>query len=94
MDKLPLVVSLTSPKKTQAVKPLNPTFLSHQVEYWNNNNPFRKKGMEFQFPLSFPETMGGRLTNQKGSVFVGNWICAYPYLLPNSRNVLQTNRII
>lgn len=50
--------------------------------------------MEFQFPLSFPETMGGRLTNQKGSVFVGNWICAYPYLLPNSRNVLQTNRII
>lgn len=35
--------------------------------------------MEFQFPLSFPETMGGRLTNQKGSVFVGNWICVYPY---------------
>lgn len=27
--------------------------------------------MELQFPLSFPETMGGRLTNQKGSVFVG-----------------------
>lgn len=35
--------------------------------------------MEFHFPLSFPETMGGRVTNQKGSVFVGNWTCVYPY---------------
>ena len=81
-------MSLTSLKKTQVVKLLYPTFLSHRVKCLNKNNPFRKIGLEFQFPLSFPETMGGRSTNQKGSVFVGNWICAYPYSLPNSRNVL------
>lgn len=39
-----------------------------------------KKGMTFELSLSFPETMGGTLTNHKGSVFVGNWICAYPLL--------------
>lgn len=58
------------------------------MECLSNNNPFRKKGMEFEFPLSFPETKGGGLTNQKGSVFVGNRIIAYPYVLPSSRNVL------
>lgn len=52
--------------------------------------------MELQFPLSLPETMGGKLTNRKkGSVCL--WVTGYvpiPTSLPTSRNVRQTNRII
>lgn len=45
------------------------------LEVFDNCNPFRKKGMELPFPLSFPETMSGRSTNQNKAVCL--WVTGY-----------------
>lgn len=56
---------------------------------WIIRTRLEKKAWSFSFLSVFLRRWVERLTNQKGSVFVGNWICAYPYSLPNSRNVLK-----
>lgn len=61
---------------------------------WIITTRFTNKGMGLSFLSVFlRRKVEGELI-KKGSVFLGSWYVPIPYLLPNSRNVLQMNRII
>lgn len=66
---------------------------SRSGSVWIITTRLEKRHGDSVFPLSFPETMGGTLTNRKKAVCL--WVTGYvtiPTRLPDSRNVLQNQQ--